>query len=424
MENHMRRKWLAVGIILLFVGVTIAPAMAQNTEKQSSRGNWLYVGGSGPGNYTQIQDAINDASDNDVIFVYSGTYKENIFIDKSLSLEGLSIDGSTTGKPIIKGNGQEILVLFNAQNIHFSGFSVIGRGITTDDTGMLLMKTAGITILNNSISECHYGIQSNSCIFGSLNISNNEITKCAGAMWLSNYNSIISKNKITDCYYGLTFFQVRNYQVYQNTIIGTNFNGSCGLVLEIVKGDVFNNHIENFSWGILIRDMNFRQYYPLYFNNLNELYDQATDLRTMDSIYRDEIQIRLLPREVNIYHNNLIHNEVGAYFELFRFSTWFLLVGCFASLVENLIDLPRPLVFYHFYENYWDDKPADNTIYVIHGVIGPIGPLWILLDLLVYFFITFGPLDFFYHFLFGEIKLVNYDFHPLNEPYDIPGMSI
>ncbi|HIG99628.1 MAG TPA: hypothetical protein HA258_03500, partial [Thermoplasmata archaeon] len=49
----MIRKWLAIGIILLFVGVTIAPTMAQDTEKSqpTSRGNWLYVGGSGPGNY-------------------------------------------------------------------------------------------------------------------------------------------------------------------------------------------------------------------------------------------------------------------------------------------------------------------------------------------------------------------------------------
>jgi hypothetical protein len=45
----MIRKWLAVGIILLFVGTSIIPANAQNTEKETSRG-WLYVGGSGPGN--------------------------------------------------------------------------------------------------------------------------------------------------------------------------------------------------------------------------------------------------------------------------------------------------------------------------------------------------------------------------------------
>ena len=63
----MKRKWLAIGIILLFVGTCIIPAIAKNTEKplSASRGNWLYVGGSGPGNYTRIQDAIDASNDGD-----------------------------------------------------------------------------------------------------------------------------------------------------------------------------------------------------------------------------------------------------------------------------------------------------------------------------------------------------------------------
>ncbi len=82
----MKMKCLAIGIILLFVGVTIAPAIAQETEKPlpTSRGNWLYVGGSGPGNYSKIQDAIDNAFDGDTIIVYSGTYYEAITLNKQL----------------------------------------------------------------------------------------------------------------------------------------------------------------------------------------------------------------------------------------------------------------------------------------------------------------------------------------------------
>jgi len=52
-KKHLSSKWLAVGIILLFVGTGIIPAIAQETEKslQTSRGTWLYVGGSGPGRF-------------------------------------------------------------------------------------------------------------------------------------------------------------------------------------------------------------------------------------------------------------------------------------------------------------------------------------------------------------------------------------
>ena len=90
----MMRKWLTVGIILLFVGIAYAPVMAQTTEKSlSSRGEWLYVGGNGPGNYTRIQYAIDDASDGDTIIVYSGTYYEHVNVNKQLFLKGTKLDG-------------------------------------------------------------------------------------------------------------------------------------------------------------------------------------------------------------------------------------------------------------------------------------------------------------------------------------------
>jgi hypothetical protein len=47
----MKTKYMAIGIILLFLGICFVPAIAQNIEKPlpTSRGNWFYVGGSGPG---------------------------------------------------------------------------------------------------------------------------------------------------------------------------------------------------------------------------------------------------------------------------------------------------------------------------------------------------------------------------------------
>jgi hypothetical protein len=80
----MIRKWVAVAAILLFLGTCIIPAMAQYIEKpfSTSRGGWLYVGGSGPGNYTTIQQAINDASNGDTVYVYddSSPYKEQVSV--------------------------------------------------------------------------------------------------------------------------------------------------------------------------------------------------------------------------------------------------------------------------------------------------------------------------------------------------------
>ena len=120
-EITMKRKWLAFGIILLFAGTYIIPAAAQNTQKQSSRGEWLYVGGSGPGNYTRIQDAINESSDGDTVFVYddSSPYLENILIDKSISVVGEDCNST-----VILGNSSTDIMNIIGERVNLTGFTI------------------------------------------------------------------------------------------------------------------------------------------------------------------------------------------------------------------------------------------------------------------------------------------------------------
>ena len=83
------KRILAIGIILLFLGMSLSSSTGFNVKEQSnttSNGKTFYVGGSGPGNYTRIQDAINDSRDGDTVLVYNGTYYENIIVYKTLNL--------------------------------------------------------------------------------------------------------------------------------------------------------------------------------------------------------------------------------------------------------------------------------------------------------------------------------------------------
>ncbi len=125
----MKRKWLAIGIILVFVGTNIIPSTAQIMEKTEStaRGNWLYVGGSGPGNYSKIQDAINDSHNGDTIFVYddSSPYYEHLVIEKSITVIGE--DRQTT---ILDGENSGI-----ADVVSLDGNGIVLRGFTIQNSG-------------------------------------------------------------------------------------------------------------------------------------------------------------------------------------------------------------------------------------------------------------------------------------------------
>ena len=87
-------------VIFLFFGISILSAAGIMNENHNlteirtvsmgynSRGNIWIVDVNGSGNFTKIQDAIDNASDGDVILVYNGTYYENISINKCLTIIG------------------------------------------------------------------------------------------------------------------------------------------------------------------------------------------------------------------------------------------------------------------------------------------------------------------------------------------------
>ena len=148
----MKTKWLAIGIILLFVGTSIIPAIAQDTEKSSlstSSGNWLYVGGSGPGNYTRIQDAIDNASDGDSIFIYNGEYEA--FIAKKT----LNIIGENRNNTVIISNPQIKRIRLIADWIHLTNLKIFGPYTSMDPA----LQTEGnnITVSNCNIVGGTYG---------------------------------------------------------------------------------------------------------------------------------------------------------------------------------------------------------------------------------------------------------------------------
>jgi hypothetical protein len=258
-KNPLIIKYLVVGITLLFLGTTIVPSPAQEIEKSSlptSSGKWLYVGGHGPGNYTRIQDAIKDSKDGDTIFVFAGTYYENILIQKAINLLGENVNTTTI---IDNYSGNSHAMLIRHDNVTIKGFTIKGQstydaiGLGSDyitiegnrissDVGIYVGSSYNSILYNNitgyglphSLPGCGISIDS---MFSYNKIEHNSIFSGNGIEMPGDHN-IINDNLIVqdDCtiLYGGSL----------NTISNNRFRGS-GLQLEGVPRDtiVSNNTV-------------------------------------------------------------------------------------------------------------------------------------------------------------------------------------
>ena len=262
MNTKILNKGLAIGIILLFVATGIIPAIAQNIEKPipASRGNWLYVGGSGPGNYTKIQDAIDYAQPGDTVFVYddSSPYLESLRVRKSIHLIG---ENKTT--TIINSSHQYTIGSFDYDNILIENFTLLNCMNYTDTYGVDLSFAKNFTLTNTIIIGCHWGIQLEDC--DNCSITNNEIREGYTGIKLYNVDtSTLSGNQIKDNIYGIELNYASTNTIsnnelinngmylvnlaYPNSIVGNTVNGKALLYLEN-ENDIL---IENESAGQII----------------------------------------------------------------------------------------------------------------------------------------------------------------------------
>jgi nitrous oxidase accessory protein len=297
--NRKIRKCLSVMFILLFIGTFFIVISAQEIEKSSeltSNSKWSYVGGSGPENYTRIQDAIDNASDGDTIFVYSCIYYEKVVVNTSINLIGEN-RVNTIIETKNKSARNDTLSIY-ANNVNISGFT-----FQNSPRCGIFLGSRHVIITNNIFLNNSHGIH---------------------FYYLSKDYVYISNNIFSNNYCGIYLVQSKNNTISENNIINNDF----GIITDTaVNNTILNNNIQsNKQYGILLS---------------------------------------VTSRGNHIYKNNFINNTKSAYFRLFSH--------------QNKWD-----------GNFWDE-PRDKPV-IIFGSLG-----------LVF------------------IPLINVDWHPAQEPYDIPG---
>ncbi len=267
------RRIIMVSIVSLVIG-NFAAGIENGykiIDEQNLGGDILYVGGSGEGNYTSIQEAINAASNGDTIFVYNGMYKENVVIDKSINLIGESID-----ETIIDGNRSNDVIRVEAGNVKIANFTIQYSGRKENMAGIyivgsycrienckIIKNNRGIYMIsdNNVIRDCSINICSKSCIAvygGNHNNFNNLSLSSAG--WCGIYiwggNSIIENCSIRDCGTRGIYLYNGGHNTIKNCVItDTQIHG-----ITLLLSD--NNVITNCSFSS-------HKYFGIYLNQSN-----------------------------------------------------------------------------------------------------------------------------------------------------------
>jgi len=177
--------------------------------------NTLLVGGSGPGNYSTIQDAINDANPGDTVFVYkySSPYYENILINKSIKLIG-----ETNRYPVICGQNLSQVITVESFLVLIMGFKIM-HGL---DGVWLKTYSYNCTVTDNIICKNFmwgvniYGAitQLETChlIFGNTIENNGNQNIVSGGVYiaLSFSNLITNNNFYNNTFHGFFFLSIKN----------------------------------------------------------------------------------------------------------------------------------------------------------------------------------------------------------------------
>jgi len=229
-------------------------------------------------NYFTIQAAIDDADIGDDIHVDSGTYYENVVVNKQLILRGID---TGAGMPVVDAGGSGSAITINADEVILEGFLATNPG-TKFNSGDV----------NNDV-----GIK---LIFSS--------------------NNVIANNKVLDCPRGIYLYWSHNNKLSDNTVLDQNALSSSyktGILLRVsfrneISGNVVSKNDDLFGNGISLYDSRENKLIKNNLtNNLDGIHFAWSEVNTIinNNISNNRNGIYLFASNDNIlYHNDLVNN--------------------------------------------------------------------------------------------------------------------
>ncbi len=275
--EHKLRLILSISLICVFIMLPLTSASNQYVKKPKTnleeisnkiliKENTIYVGGSGPNNYSKIQDAINDSLNGDTVYVFndSSPYRENLIVNKSIQLVGenrnttiidggerrdtitINVDGVViTGFTIKRGGWSYDGILINGNNsvICYNNFINDGKGIKT-------LKTNGNVITYNYFTDCHDAIYISSSDYNIIEYNQLESNYFSGIVLAESKNNTVNENVISgnldnaiqSSYVGIKLHSSNCNIITKNVISSLLDNGWNGIILQNSNDNIFEEN--------------------------------------------------------------------------------------------------------------------------------------------------------------------------------------
>lgn len=211
---------------------------------KADEGNILYVNDDSGENYMSIQEAIDHAQDGDTVFVYNGTYYENLIINKTITLTG-----ENKNTTIIDGSERGDVVSIVSDSVNVTGFTITNGGSDINASAGVKLNSS-----NSTISGC---IITNNGKHGILimrlnynnTIRDNIITNNRRDGISASYvdNNVINDNRIINNVCGISLCSSYNNWIIRNTIVNNTENGisMCG---SSDRNVIYHNTIDNWQF--------------------------------------------------------------------------------------------------------------------------------------------------------------------------------
>jgi len=152
------KRWIHPGPFVLACAVSVLALLVLDFGGKVEAETW-YVdddtpdGGNGSKErpFNKIQDALNASRDGDTVRVFEGVYKENVFVNETVSLIGNSSTNTT-----INGGGMGDVVRVLSDWVNVSGFNVTGSG-DSPHAGIYVLANH-TRVHENLLFRNHYGV--------------------------------------------------------------------------------------------------------------------------------------------------------------------------------------------------------------------------------------------------------------------------